>query len=462
MINLANPDVVDSPFGSYEEEAVISLILDFPETYTSLHRFLVPNLFSNPATQFVLAAIRQDFEKYGCVPSRKLLYDRLAKSLTVEDPYESILPIIKRESNPRDVPIIRGMLRSWAEHKTYELLYSDEAINAHQNGDYSVLRKIFDDASSISSVSQQGFWLFDQLDELFVEDASEHLPTGFPDLDNVLNEGGPSPGEVLLWLAPTGVGKTLMMCNNAVTLARAGHNVMFVTFELSALKSALRMVGAISGAELDSFTMSAKKAQDARQSEAIRVRQDAVRRHVRDFKTKSRGDIVIFDLPPEECSVNDIYGLIENLRRTRSWTPKVIILDYLDLMVSRRTRSNDEDYSRQKNTATEVRGLARNTQTFVITATQTNRSGLAESQGRGGNKEGHGKPNINLEKTAESFGKAMPLDYIVSLNQDEEEYNVDPGEASIIRLWVAKNRNGRKFVSITTNVFYGRMLIKQV
>jgi hypothetical protein len=35
----------------------------------------------------------------------------------------------------------------------------------------------------------------------------EHIPTGFKELDKLLNDGGPSPKEVLVYLAPTGVGK---------------------------------------------------------------------------------------------------------------------------------------------------------------------------------------------------------------------------------------------------------------
>ena len=42
---------------------------------------------------------------------------------------------------------------------------------------------------------------------LFKEDLIEHRTTGFPRLDAFLNNGGPSPKEVVCWLAPTNVGK---------------------------------------------------------------------------------------------------------------------------------------------------------------------------------------------------------------------------------------------------------------
>jgi hypothetical protein len=131
----------------------------------------------------------------------------LAKILTVDDPYEEILSIVDRPSNPRETPILRQTLRDWIEHQSYAQLYSDEALAAHQRGDHEVLRKIVDSAINIKSAGQQGFWFFDQIDELFADKAVEHIKTGFAGLDRELNDGGPSPGEVLIYLAPTGVGK---------------------------------------------------------------------------------------------------------------------------------------------------------------------------------------------------------------------------------------------------------------
>jgi len=450
-------DVQESPFGHYEEAAIVALLIDFPELYVSMSRFLVPEIFSRPEVQYIIASIKQDFEKYTVVPTRQLLHDRLAKSLTVEDPYEDILSIVKTESNPREIPMLRKTLRSWAEHKTYDLLYTDEAIAAHNSGDYGHLQKIVDDASRITSVGKQGFWLFDQLDELFVDNAIEHISTGFPKLDRHLNDGGPSPQEVVVWLASTGVGKSLMLCNNTKTALEAGHDVMYVTFELSELITAARISSIISQQELNRFMKSGLD--DLKQSErdAVDSCRSAVKSRVTDFK-RYGSSLCIYELPPDECSVNDIYALIDNNRKMKGWSPKVVIIDYLELMVSRHSYGNDSgDYTRQKSIATEVRGLARNENVLVYTATQGNRASVTAANRDSGD---GGPMNLNLDKAAESFGKAMPVDYVVSLNQLESEYRPEHGP-SIIRLWIAKNRNGPKFETVETNVHYGRMTIAE-
>jgi len=306
-------------------------------------------------------------------------------------------------------------------------------------------------------VGDQGFWFFDQVDEIFVDTAIEHISTGFPGLDANLNEGGPSPGEVLIILAPTGVGKTLTLINMAHAAMLAGHNVLFVTFELSTYKTAIRLASCMAKTEISAFTRANIDTLPQEQQQSIRDNQTLVRNRIQGKRGKF-GELVIYERPPDECSVNDIYGIIETNRKTKGWAPKVVILDYLELMNSRHSHNNDEgDYTRQKSVATEMRGLAKNEKVLVYSATQTNRSGVKNGQGK------DAKPaetvHIDLDKAAESFGKAMPVDYVVSLNQTEDEYKMEP---AIVRLWIAKNRNGPKFVPVTTNVFYKRMEIIEV
>jgi archaellum biogenesis ATPase FlaH len=451
---------VDTPFGPNMESGIISLLLDFPELFVPTSKFITMDLFTRPEVKYVVGFLKQDFDKFGVLPTRSLLHDRIAKLLTADDPHQEILSVVDRVSDPREAPFLRQSLRDWVEHKSYEQLYSDEAIAAHQRGDHEFLRKIVDSASSISMVGNQGFWFFDQIDEIFADTAIEHISTGFPGLDANLNEGGPSTGEVLIILAPTGVGKTLTLINMAHAAMLEGHNVLFVTFELSTYKTAIRLASCMSMTEIGAFTRANIDSLPTEQQQSIRDNQTTVRNRIQS-KRGQFGELVIYELPPDECSVNDIYGIIETNRKTKGWEPKVVVLDYLELMNSRHSHNNDEgDYTRQKSVATEMRGLAKNEKVLVYSATQTNRGGVKNG---GGAQGANGKPaeavHIDLDKAAESFGKAMPVDYVVSLNQTEDEYRMEP---AIIRLWIAKNRNGPKFVPITTNVFYKRMGISEV
>jgi len=251
------------------------------------------------------------------------------------------------------------------------------------------------------------------------------------------------------WYYTSGVvsHNTLMLCNNAVNCVLQGLDVLFVTFELSTLKTAIRMAGAFTNIPTKKFIPGSGVVVD----DEYRKAQSQVKRTI-DSRSACGAQIAIYDLPSDECSVDDIAAIIDTNHKLYGWRPKVVCLDYLELMVSRHKNYNDDQYYRQKSVSTEVRGLAKKENVFVISATQTNRSG--SDTGRNTEDAGH----INLNKQAESFGKSMPVDYVVSLNQTLDEYQGSPKR---IRLWVAKNRNGEKFVEINTIVDYDTMRIEQ-
>jgi replicative DNA helicase len=156
--------------------------------------------------------------------------------------------------------------------------------------------------------------------------------------------------------------------------------------------------------------------------------------------------IYFHEWAPEECSVDHIYQLLASLKRTHGWKPDVIVIDYMDLMLSRRDSYNSDDYNRQKHVATELRGLAKKENVLLFTATQTNRSGMDDAL-------------IDLNKKAESFGSNFALDYVISLNQSIDERTQVPAQ---LRMFIAKNRNGPKHETITCEINYSNMVISEV
>lgn len=421
----------DQPFGGNLEEAIISLALDFPNFVTGMIQFLKPDLFKRLECKYIIAEILNLYEKYNTIPTRAILIDHIESSMTSSDPFELILPILEKKSNPRDIPLIKDTLLKWARQRSYGLLYSEEAIQAYQEGDFKHIEEIVNNAKRIADIGEDGFWFLDNFELLFQPDAIEHLSTGFPRLDKYLNCGGPSRKEVVCWLAPTNVGKSIMLINNAISSLMNGKDVLFITFEMSVLKTALRGVGAATGVPTDDLLS----------------HQDMVRRILTNLKMTTTSRLLIHEMAPDECGVNHIYALLDSLKRREGWRPEIIVLDYLDLMVSRIKSYNEDDYNRQKAVANEVRGLAINENVLVFTATQTNRSAS------------DGEEPADLKQSAESYGKNFSLDYVVSLNQTIAERAANPPR---LRMFIAKNRNGEKKVTINCEINYSNMTVKEV
>ncbi len=427
----ATDDDVSTPFGEYEEQAIVALLLDHPDLFSNISGFLTYQLFKRVEVQYIVASIMQYYEEYGVYPTRNMLLDIVKKKLTVDDPgFEDIISIVETKSDPREVPALKDTLIEWARSRSYGMLFDPETIQKYNNGDYEELEEIINQARNIQDFGQQGFWFFDSVDRLFMQEELEHFTTGFPELDTYLNEGGPSRKEVVVWMAPTGVGKSIIMCNNAVASVMDGRNVLYITLELSDLKSAIRMLGAFTNQPINNnrFDMQAQMTS-----------------MISKIRNSGAGDLVVYQYPPDEINVDHIHALMDNLKKTKGWQPDVVVIDYLELMRSRNESDNRDEYTRQKAASTQIRGLAIKENVLIFTATQTNRSGN-ESQ------------LIDVTKMAESYGKSMPMDYLVSLNQSSEEYDCQFNDNGIIvgpsqaRMYIAKNRNGVKFRTIPITI----------
>jgi hypothetical protein len=227
---------------------------------------------------------------------------------------------------------------------------------------------------------------------------------------------------------------SILLPHSGIACVKRGCKVLHITLELSDRKTQLRYASAISNVEMHKRFENKTKMSSK----------------LEEFNRRYKGDLVIYDLPPDETSVDHIYSLISQLRKQKNWNPDVVIIDYLEQLAPRNFIENE--YARQKAVATQIRGLARRENVLVFTATQTNRPDKEKGKTAG--------PNvIGVNRVAESFGKMMPMDYVVSGNQTEEERNA---KVSTIRLWIAKNRNGPRDKLITIKVNYKTMKTEQV
>lgn len=434
----APDDTIIKPFGHSEEEAIVSLALDTPELFMRFVNILKPQMFKRIETQFVIANLLNYYHKYETIPTRGILKDIVSKELTTDDPYEEILATIDRPTNNREVPFVKETLLQWAKDKAYGLIYSDDARQAYSQGNYEFIETIVEDARKLLDTRHKITYVWDQFEELIHDDPADHYSTGWHKLDRELN-GGPSPGEILVFMAATNVGKSIALANVTIAscMPRAsvsgdstlnGANTLLVSLEMSDKKIGRRGLGILTGINLKD----------------LQNKIDTVRKHVADAKSRA-GEFAIVELPPEETTVDSIEVVIDEIKRTRGWTPKVLVIDYLDLLISRNPAYNRDDYDRLKHVSSELRGLGIKTKSLIYTATQGNRGSVNQA-------------TVDLNSTAESYGKLMSLDYVVSMGQTPEMLQETP---PLINFYIAKNRDGKKQVSITCDINYNNMRITE-
>mgnify|MGYP000626703709 CR=1 FL=1 len=416
-------------FGSYEEGAFIALFIDYPETFYGVAEHITPENFTRPEAQYILTRLLMEFQSHGQIPSRALLRDQITKHLIVGEFDKDVVELLDTPVNERDVASLRGTIFTWAKNKAYGKLYTPETIRAYEEGKVEVIDKIVEDAHKISNVTVEPLWVLERAEELIQPNAIEKLSTGFKKLDMTLNEGGPSSGEVLCYMAPPNVGKSAVLINSAVNSALLDYNTLLFSLEMTDVKTGIRSLGAITEIPMKN----------------LYERSNEVLTKIKRLRSGLQSRLGIFEFGALEVSTAHIEHTVDYLKRSKNFVPKVIVIDYLELMISRDTYANRDEYLRQKRVATELLTMAKKLDVLVYTASQGNRAST-KSETR------------TMEDMAESFGKNMPLSYVVTLNQTDEEYSMTPPQ---LRMYIAKNREGPKNVTITCQLDYTMMKLRE-
>lgn len=436
-------------FTAFEEENILLLALDNPDFFYRIMTFIKSVHFDQPELQYILTVISDYYTEHEEVPTREIIKNIIFHQLETDNELATpIIDILNKELDTRNTPWIKKFVMDWAKKKQIGLLYNPEVMEKAKNGDLDEIQEILEGVTKISDTIIKPFKIFDEIDYLFTKESGEHFTTGIPRMDTEIWDGkGPRAGEVIVAVAPTGVGKSIYLINAAVANMNRGKKVLHISLENDVKVTGHRYLGA--------FTRCPIKTKDLHREE--------ITDKMKKFKATSGGELYILYFIAETVTVDTIHLAIKELNKFHNFKPDMIVLDYLECLLSKNPYRNKEEYGRQKAVSTEFRSLVSLHTAFGATASQTNRSGVSSKEGE----------LINLDKLSESYGKSMPQDYIFSLNQtmgeyqnkcsnSEEKEKLDDSTIGRLRAFMAKNRNGKKHFVINMEIDYSTMVMDEV
>ena len=247
-------------------------------------------------------------------------------------------------------------IQDFCKHKAIELAIM-AAPKKIEKGKYGEVEKDIREAILISLNKDLGLNYFkgvkDRLTEM--QQANGQISTGWKSIDEKLF-GGVSPGEVTLWAANSGVGKSLFLQNMAINWALAGFDVIYLTLELSEKLVALRLDAMLTG-------FGTREVVQKMDDTELRI----------SMISKKAGDIFIKYMNPG-TKTNDIRAYLKEYEIRHNKKPKALLIDYLDLMSPNTSGINLSDlWVKDKYVSEELRSLASDNQLLMSTAAQLNR-----------------------------------------------------------------------------------------
>ena len=231
-----------------------------------------------------------------------------------------------------------------------------------EKGEYGPVEKMIKDAVQISLQKDMGTDYFEdpraRLESL--KNSNGQISTGWPSVDKKLY-GGFNRGELNIWCAASGGGKSLFLANLGCNWALAGLNVLYVTFELSENLVAMRM---------DSMLTNVPSREIFRNLDDVELK-------VR-MLGKQSGSIQIKYMPSGK-TCNDLRAYLKEYQVKKGFKPDILLIDYLDLMMPMSVKVSPSDlFVKDKYVSEELRNMAMETQAIVVTASQLNRSAVEE------------------------------------------------------------------------------------
>lgn len=215
--------------------------------------------------------------------------------------------------------------------------------------------------------------------------------TGIVDLDDMIR-GGLSSGELGVFVAAPGAGKSTALVTAAVHAMNLGGTVVYYSFEMYESDIVDRIDSAVTMVPQDQLRKHAEHVQGA----------------VEAWLKRCKGACVVKKFPARVTSTREVRAHLQHLRAARSIRPSVLVFDYADKMASENPARYEKDHQVVGAVYDEVRNLGEEFGCPVWTASQTNSEG-DEAKVAGGH---------HVARAREKWANA---DVMVSINRTDEE-----------------------------------------
>ena len=360
---------------------------------------LEPSFFESDANKWISTTVSDYFTEYKSSPTLEVMKVRVdsVDNDVLKTGIVDTLKEIMKNLDAEDMDFVKDETIKFCKNQKLKTAIM-ESVNLLQAGDYDGIKVNIDNAMKAGADRDIGHEYMSMIDDRFSETTRKTVPTGWDVIDDLM-DGGLGPGELGVFVAPAGIGKSWALVNAAANAVKAGRTVIQYTLELS---------GAYVGLRFDSvFTGIA--------AQNLKYYQDNIKEAIKEID----GDLVIKYYPTKTATVNTLKAHLDRCTMMGK-KPDLIIVDYADLLRG----AGKEIRHELGNIYEDLRGLAGEYEVPVWTASQANRSALEDDV-------------IGAEKIAESYAKIMTADFVLSLSRKIEDKIAGTG-----RWHVIKNRFG--------------------
>jgi replicative DNA helicase len=386
-------------YGPGFQVKVLAALLSSKNFLINIHDIVSEEYFDNQAHKWIIKEILKYYDKFHTTPSLEVLKVELKK---LEN---EVLQIAVKEQlreaykETDDLAYVEEEFSAFCKNQMLKkaLLQSVELLQA---GDYDSIKFMIESAMKAGQDKNLGHEYNKDLETRYREEHRITIPTPWNEFNELL-QGGLGNGDFGLIFGNPGGGKSWALVALGGHAVRMGFNVIHYTLELGE---------DYVGRRYDSyFTQIPVNVIIPNKAKVEKVLE------------KLPGNLIIKEYAPGKASISTVESHIKKCIDL-DFKPDLIIIDYVDLLRSK--RNNRERKDEIDDIYTSTKGLARELNIPIWSVSQVNRAGAKDDV-------------IEGDKAAGSYDKIMIIDFGASLSRKREDKVNGTG-----RWHIMKNRYG--------------------
>lgn len=381
------------------EHLIFSHIINSDDFSRKVVPFIKPEYYKEQEDRVIFNIVSTYLTKYNRIPTKEAIYIDLSNYQNISDSVfedvKKVLGELECDENT-DINWLVDQTEKWCQDraiwnavtKSMEIL-DDETKKIQRDG----IPKLLEEALGVSFESDLGHDYIDDAEDRF--DFYNNVEARIPFDIEILNKitAGGLPGKTLnMFMSPPHGGKTRIMTHMAAYNLTCGKNVLYITLEMAAEWIAQRVDANLLNVPLGELASMPKESFLKKIS-----------------RIKGKGRLKIAEFGEGAVGAAHFRHLLHELKIKQNFVPDIIYVDYLNLCLSTRVKlgSSVNTNTYIINVAQELRGLAKELNVPIVSATQTNRGGATSS-------------DLEMGDIAESFGLNGTLDFFIAIiNTDE-------------------------------------------
>lgn len=348
MRNIATADVKN--YDIKHQQYLLNQIMNSGDIYSRCKNILKAEYF-DPIFRVGIQQVAEHVTKYQNLPTVDHIYSVYGMEVHSTE--------VKEEHHD----VLLDTIEEFCKHKAMENAIISSAPLLQEKR-YGMVEELIQKAMQVSLQKDLGLDVYEDPTKVITDLASMQgtFKSGWDTLDFKLN-GGFGRGELEIFAAASGGGKSVVLQNLAVNFSGRGIHGAYVTLELAEELVANRIYGMM--LENSSGSMRSNI-----QSTHCKIK----------ILEQSAGALNVKRMPESISTVNDIETYLRELQMRTGRKLDYVCVDYLDLLTSDRVAAGDNVFTKDKFVSEELRAMAGRLDITVFTACQFNRSGVDADQ----------------------------------------------------------------------------------